>query len=154
MKLNLLWDSSNVLNGFQNIDPFSSGSDGKIATDLNNLDHVCGDAEARQIIVENVIDYFTFGEAKELISYWKRKLRLQGAIILCGLDAIAVAQMYFLRSISLEEFNKKIYGDHNKHVKKCIYSILDVRNILTSLGLKITKAELTNNTYVVEGERI
>lgn len=153
MKLNLLWNSSNILNGFQNIDPFASGSDGKLMADLDKIDDICADAEATQIIAENVIDYYSFNEAKTLIAYWKKKLRLNGTMVLCGVDAISTAQMYFLRAMPLEEFNKKIYGE-GQNLKKCMYTILEIKDLLSNLGLKILKMELNSGIYVVEGQRI
>jgi len=140
MKVNLTLDAQNTLNGYENINLVEMGT--------YDLTAVC-DAEAKEILANNVLQTCIYPKLKEVLALWIKKLRLGGKLVVCGIEGYSVAAKYNSMEISLEDFNKLIYGNHSVSVVNCE----EVVDWLIELGLTITKKKIQGISFVVEGER-
>jgi len=168
MRVSITVGATQFKNGYLNIDPISeeggekAGSryyqdnyDGSIKADVRNLDDVVMDSECMEIIVEDVLDYLVFDEARAAIEHWIKKLRHGGKIIISGTDSYEVCKQLAQRTIDIEHFNHLIHGEFTQpwDVKLSHMSISDLQNELESHGIKILKKRVNGFSMVVEGER-
>lgn len=144
MKVNIFFDVQNKLaplNGYLNINLAQRGT-----YDISTL--VC-DAEANEIILNNVIQTCPYPKVQEVLAHWVKKLRLGGQIIISGLDAYSITREHFNGMIGVADFNRLMYGYNNSSILCCE----DVVDLLESFGLAITAKTIDGVTYIVKGER-
>src|ERR1044072_4853402 len=96
MKINLLYNSNNLLSGFINIDPLASPeeikSGKKIVSFLDNLDGVVEDSECTAILAEDILCYIPAKDVGGAIDNWIRKLRHKGTLIISGYDIFEICR--------------------------------------------------------------
>lgn len=151
MKLHLHFLPDSFLEGFDVSICLSSTSD--LIAELDAL--VC-DAEAIEIIVDDVIEYIPMSDLIEVLGKIVKKLRHDGEIIITGVDANAVAQDFASLKLSIEDFNILIHGKQSDR-DTCKLSTLTqtgVVNFLTqTFGMKILEQRFEDHTFIVKAKR-
>lgn len=156
MKLNLLIsDPKNIRNGYVNVDPFADGSDCRTANDVSNLDKICSDNEATEIIAHSVLEYFPIYQTEAIVNNWLNKLSHEGTLTIIGVDVEEVASKYSSGFIETVSFCREIYGEQkeNWQIKKSGLTLSDLVKWLKGKGLEILKARIDNFNYVVVAKR-
>ncbi len=138
MKLNLLW-SGHALNGYINVDPFGFGEEGKVVADVKNLDDVVDDAEATEIIAEDIIDFLPLGDVERVIEHWIKKLRHGGKIIVGGTDMFEVCKAFSNYTIDLAMANYLLHGAQEKpwEERHANFTLIGLAQFLKERGLNI-----------------
>ncbi len=163
MKINLLLnDYKHIVNGYVNCDPFANGpnsravNDPRITSDVTNLDKICENGEAEELIARHILDYFPIAEVGQIMYHWLKKVKLGGTIIIQEYDEEEVAYALYSNKITLKEFQKIIHGKQELkwQVKKSGLSILPVIQFFKENGCKIIKKRLEGMVFVVEAQRI
>jgi hypothetical protein len=155
MKINLLYNSNNLLSGYLNIDPLSSEDDiqsgKKVQGNIFDLNWAVEDAECTSIVAEDIINYVPAENIAQVLDNWVRKLRHNGTIIITGVDLYEVCRGINGRYIDLENANQLFYGETGE--KKSILSGSDLTRALEECGLKIIKNRYNSYKYTIEAER-
>lgn len=155
MKINLLLDSQDVLNSYLNIDPFSETQD-KLKGEITNLDWIVDDGEAEEILAYNILEFFEFGKADEILNNWLRKLAKGGILIIGYNDIDEIARLFYQTHIELDQFNKLVFGEQKRgwDFKKCGFTTYQLSEVLKNKGYKIRQAKIEGIAGVIVAERI
>lgn len=87
------------------------------------------------------------------ISILLSKLRSNGKLVLHGSNLNEINRLYFMGSISDEQYNSIIYPEFDSIQTIGLYSPKMIKNKLEKYGLKINKISLDNTTYCIEAIR-
>ncbi len=156
MKLNLLFDSDNVLSGYTNVDPYADEKDKrKIKGDVDNLDYLCEEAECQHIIAVNVLDHFSSKDVDHILEHWISKLRHKGIITIGGVDLVEISKAINNNYIDLIQANIMLFGLQSEvwQTKKACLTSSSIIIALQNCGLRIIKNRINNYQYSIEGER-
>jgi hypothetical protein len=163
MKLNLLMASDDIRAGYRNLDCFpevlnknqSFSQEKEYCENIQNLDSVCEDGEAEEIIALDVIDYIDIRNKQNVMDHWIKKVAIDGRIVIGGIEIKEVARNIYLDRLDLEESINLLYGDPNfpfGNRKGCLSSEI-ISNLLQSRGLRIISKKLINYKYCIIAER-
>lgn len=138
MKLNLILNGE-PLTGYTNVDPYGFNNSDKVVADLRNLDDVVDDAEAEEIIAEDVIDFLPLNDIESAINHWIKKLRHGGRIVIGGVDMYEVCKAFSSYSIDLATTNRILHGPQDKpyNERHANFTIIGLSDFLEERGLKI-----------------
>ena len=156
VKINLLYGSGDVLHTHLNLDPFvAEETDVLIRSDVKNLDSFVDDAEAKEIIALDVIDYIPLTDINKVIEHWVSKLRHGGSLIIGGTDLFEVSKAFAQYRLDITKTNKLIHGEQHKPylIKRTNFSMLGLVDFLSALGLKIQKKRVNNFHMTIEATR-
>jgi hypothetical protein len=155
MKINLLRNSPNVLNGYTNIDPYAKPDSGKVFGEVMNLDDFVDDGEAEEIIAEDIIDFADSTILPSVLGNWVKKLAHGGRLIVGGVNLEDVAYGVTQGILPLDRANALLHGNsqHNWDTRKTTLTPDMLVDILRQYGLKIIKTRLDDYRMVVIGER-
>jgi hypothetical protein len=158
MKIQLIYVPEEQLGTHLNICPTITKND---ETDIlkcgevTNLDGFVNDAQAMEIVVNNVLDYISLSDVMNTLDHWIKKLRHGGHLILSGIDAYLIAKAFTEYKISIEEFNILLHGPQNHPLttKRVNLTVHGLANYLTEKGLYIIRKRIDVYDYVIEAAR-
>lgn len=101
----------------------------------NNLDAVCKDGEAEEIVANEVLAFMPPAEASEAIKHWFTKLSSDGVLQLSFTDVYLACQAAHLRLLNLEQIHNAFLGDDR--VKRSLMTTNIARSFLENVGYKI-----------------
>lgn len=115
------------------------------------LDNTVLDNEATEIIVDEYISQFSVAELSTVFSKILSKLRINGSITVIDKDLDIVCMRYSRGELSIEEFNKLVFGDNSK---KCMLNLESVVEPLSN-GFNIEKSSIDskNGSFIVTARR-
>jgi len=150
MKIHLHQNPEGHLNGYTNI------CLSKIDNIDDELDTVVEDAEATEIIANNVLEFIPLPKLVDFLQHLIRKLRHGGTLLITGVDAYAVAKDYVAYKLSIEDFNILIHGhqgdEHN--TKLATLSLHGMVYFLKDeFALTILRQALDDYNYIIEVQR-
>jgi hypothetical protein len=154
MKVNLLQDSSDIRQGYKNIDPLGALSKEVIRDSLKELTSV-DDGEAEEIVALDVVDYYTPEEAIKMIQTWAKKIAHGGTLTVGFTDIYRLTKSIVNRAYDFEEANVRLHGKQDKpwHVRRCTLSMDFVSVILTTVGFKILFKRFDNEKGIIKAIR-
>jgi hypothetical protein len=155
VKLNLLLDEAKPLSGYVNVSPLIDGNPEIVKSDVTNLDAVCDDAEADEILISTeVLPYFPSKDAGNIMQHWCRKLRRGGTITMYGQDLYLACKAILTRQYSTAEANKILYGgEKGWNIKKTAFSILDVEQLFSQVEFKIIRKSIHGINFTITAQR-
>jgi hypothetical protein len=155
MKINLLINSNEILNGYINVDPLNNQLE-KIKGDVHNLDWLCEDAECNEIIAKDIISYFPINAVDSIIEHWIKKLRHKGIINIGGVDLTEIARGIISKNIDLVSANILFYGKQTEEwqVRKSGLTARELVLAIKRCGLRIMKSRVENYYYMVQAQRL
>jgi hypothetical protein len=114
MKAHIHINHEDALSGYTNIELGSADNWDEA------LDTGVDDAEATEIIINNVLEFVALPGLAGFLEHIVRKLRHEGTLIITGVDAYLVAKDFLSYKLSIEEFNMFLHGKQNDaaNVKK------------------------------------
>lgn len=154
MKLNLLANSLDIRTGYKNIDNTAVipkdfvSSEQKIVGSISNLDWICKEGEAEEILALDCLHTFPLGNIGNVIYGWSTKLASSGKIIIGGNYLEEIAKAFNAGTINVVDFNKLLFNNSHSAV-----SIDDVLNILTQINLKVTKKQIGGFRFLIEAQK-
>lgn len=155
MKINLLRNSNDIINGYLNIDPFAQPGENKVAGDITNLDSWCEDAEATEIIARDVIDFLDPPTVNNALSNWLKKLRHGGRLVIGGVDLYEVGKAITEFEINGDQAMKLLHGEQVKpgDVRKSNTTMKDMIQTLQNFGLRIISKRSDSFMFSITAER-
>lgn len=153
MKINLLRNSNELLNGYVNIDNFVG--EGKVQGDVTNLDTIVDDALADEIIAKNILQYYEYSKLVLIVQGWVKKLRHNGSITIVVPDYRAICKGIAKDIITVNNALPLLYGPQT-HALLCYKSSMSldfIKQILTEAGLVIQKIDLDDFQICITGLR-
>ena len=139
MKLKVVWKKSEDPEDYLEVIPYE-----------DNLDEVCENGEATEILTENIIDYLKADEVGDFINKCISKLRHGGFLTLDGTDFSEIVRLYYNAAIDLAKTNLLLFGEGNK---KSISSGYELSEALTDVGLTVDKCRYENGRYLIKAVR-
>jgi hypothetical protein len=127
MKANLLMNSTNILNGYVNIDPLGFAPN-KTFAPLDNLDKVIFNGEAEEIRAYNVLQYYSVSTGHKLLQHWAAKLEHGGKLCITVPNTNELLRSYINGEYSVEEINTLLFGPQ-------LYPWQTFRSLWTLTGL-------------------
>lgn len=147
MKLHLHFADAEPMNGYENIS-LGTADDPLVALEVSAYD-----AQATEIIANNVLEYLPLTNISKFLDGVVRKLRHGGTLILTGVDAYTVAQDYVAFKLSIEDFNLLLHG-HGDFIKQGTLALHGLVNyIKQEFRLKVISKTLEEYNYVIEVQR-
>ena len=157
MKLNLLLDNpSGTISNFYNIDPFQeSNKEGVFRGEVTNLDWIADNGEVETIIARNILEYFPIKVVPIILMNWLKKLKVDGTLIVSGLDFEEVSRALILGTIEPPDASKLLYGSQEKdwEIRKSGLTLHMVIDFLETIKFKVMKKRLEKFYYTVESKR-
>lgn len=152
MKLQLSVNKS-PLNGYLNLDPAPVDSDSQPAytgtfKDLSALVEI---SECTEILADEVLDYISTKDTFVVVEYWSKLLRHGGKLIIGGTDLYEVSKAVVNQTLNIREANEILHGIGVERINQM--SILDLCEILKSVGLKIMSKRINGFQMVVTAVR-
>ena len=150
MKVYLHHNHEDVLSGYNNI--CLGETDDRCA----EIDVVIDDAEAIEIIANNVLEYVPQSEVIEFLTKIVNKLQHGGTLIITGVDAYTAAKDFVSYKISIEYFNALLHGgqeggEKTKHTTLTLHGMVNF--LQTRFGLKIISKVLEEHNFSIEAQR-
>lgn len=111
--------------------------------------------EAIEILAPNITNYLHNTELRPFIESWARKVRKGGKFIIGGVDGYDIAKRYARQEITTEQYNKLTFGPEKTAWGYYLgtTTILDVTQILESLGFKVLQRTVEDGSFIVMGVR-
>lgn len=141
------------LNGYTNISPM--GGEEKFICNPKNLEGLVEDAQCTEIIAEDILDYIASNDILNFLTYYVKKLRHKGKLIIGGTDLYSLCKAVVTKNLNVLLTNHLLHGEqtHPWDFKYGQISLDDLVDLLKSLGLKILKKRVNGYKMVVEAER-
>lgn len=157
MKLNLMVNNLQYLNGYRNISPFAPVTDSRFSRNsVIDLEMLVDDGEADEIRAMDVLEYYPHQDIDQILNNWVRKLAHKGTITISGNDIHFIARQINTRHLNNEQALIQLYGISDKpgQKKQAVYSLNFITEKLKARGLKILKKVLMpDGQFIVTGER-
>jgi len=99
----------------------------KWASNLSMFNDMVLDCEATDIICENFLSSFNFGELQDLIKIIVSKMRLDSQLTIIETDAYLTSKKFYIEEINLTELNSVLF---NSGGRKCILNSDHILSIL------------------------
>lgn len=147
MKVNLLCAEGELLNGYTNISPLQRPD--TLVADMGNFDQYVDDYEVEHMVATEVLSYYTYPQAIEILRYWCRKLSIGGKLTITNIDSYTVGLSYIYGQLGQADFSNCLFNG-----KKSAHSIISVAELLEKQpGITIIRKLLNGNTFVIEVEK-
>jgi len=155
LKINFLRNQPDILGGYANVDPLATGQDDRIQLDYANIDSICEDAEATEILARDVLDFVDPLKSETIINHWIKKLRKGGQIVIGGVDLEEVAHQVINASLNIAQANQILRGDWSQpfNIRRSNVTLETMADFLQSKGLKILHRRISNHHYSITAER-
>lgn len=146
MKVHIHINEQDSLGGYTNI------CVGQVDNRNAELDKHVDDAEATEIVLNNVLEFVPLTELADFLEQIVGKLRHDGTLIITGTDAYSVSKDYVAYKMNIEDFNILIHGA--PRTKTATLTLHGMVNFLQKdFGLTIVRKSLEKYDYVVEAKR-
>lgn len=147
MKVNLIRNEADVLNGYENISY-------KTIFDLS-LHDLVDNAEATEFRAIDILPFFPANQSEQLLDVWIKKLAHSGKIIIGFLEIVEIAKGIANHTMNIDEINICLYGPNEEEgIKKTCFTVQQIVDYLQSKGLKITRKRIEDYKCIVEAERL
>jgi len=143
-KLNIHNEQTEPLNGYININIKD-----QLPTDLDDL---VLDAECVEILVLDVLNYFSLQETNNILDYLCSKLRHSGTLTVSITDLFEISRAYYTDNISSEDAINLLFGSTSM-TKKSATSINDLEEYFLNKELTIIKKRTTNYKSIITVKR-
>lgn len=107
--------------------------------DITNIDNY-QDNSINSIVINDLLDYYSYNTDYDLLSLIKAKLIVGGSIEIQAPDIEELCIASANLKIGIDTIQSILYGDN----KKSIHTIYDIINMLTKLGLQIIEKKYIN----------
>jgi hypothetical protein len=136
------------LNGYKNINLATD------TIDLQNLNTICEQAEATEIILDNVLEYINFKNIDDFIFKIYTRLRLNGKMVINFVNLSMVIDDFTNGLLNCQGLNSILYGVGNIR-KTSMSDSSKIESILQNLGLQIESIEINryNNTIIAKRKK-
>ena len=114
VKVNIIYNSADILNGYHNISPFNSDNPDVVIGNIASLDWIVDNGECSEIIATDSIEYLPHNKINEILSNWVSKLKVGGKLILGFLETAELVNMYNRGMLKQEDFNKLLHGSQEQ----------------------------------------
>ena len=120
--------------------------------DLKNLNTICEQAEATEIILDNVLEYLNFNSIKDFVEKIATRLRLKGKLIINSTNIAMVIDSFYNGIIGYVELNSIMFG--TEQIKKCsVFDTNIIERMVKSINLNIESVELNGNNFTITAQR-
>lgn len=161
MKVNLLLNNpAGLRNGYTNIDAFASKDDSRILGNITNFTDEVGneivcDGEAEEIVANEILEYFSYGEIEYTLNIWIKKLSLEGILTISAIDFEEVARAITFGNLhNAVQLNELLHGKpEDKLVKRAILCVSILRELLEKRGLHILKVLNENFRCIIVAQK-
>lgn len=109
-------------------------------------------AECMEILVNDVIDFFSATNVEDFIKVLLRKLRHGGTIIIGGVDLYETTKAYYTNTINMTQMNELVHGIDGKKSSNITLPIMV--QFLQGQGLKILKKRANHYRFTVVAKRL
>ena len=122
MKLNLECATSQIQNGYINtsIQPID-GVENVVLCDYKNIDNICGDDDAEEIIVNPPLNVLLPTDLVQVLQHWGKKLNSEGVLKISFFDIRVIGKLIAEGTTDLQKTHMMILGPQNE-----FSSILDL----------------------------
>jgi hypothetical protein len=136
------------LNGYKLISPIRGQNPIKIGEWID-------DGEAKEIIVENILEYLPVESMTQYINMLVAKLQHGGILTIVGNDLVILCEQFARGEINIIEFNKILFGlkNHAWNFKTSCITLGDINDIAKLAGVKVIERKLDGFTFVIKVER-
>ncbi len=150
MKLNLNC-GEDVRSGYLNIDLSARdlSSDLYRAGDVIELDWVCDDNSADEIIATNVLETFSFNLIENMLKNWAKKLSPKGVLKISVVDLYVISRLFTEVKITIEDFIGHLWGSATPKMSGISRNKL-CSMIEQKVGLKITIKRYDGISFYLE----
>jgi len=156
MNINLLIDNPNgMITGYLNVDPYASGSDFRIKSDIANLGEFIDDGECEEIRAIDILSKYEAAKVDTIIDSWIAKLRKNGILVISDIDLFEVITNVNKGNININETNLILYGNQSESqtYKKCVLTLHNISEGLKLRGLFILEKSFNGLNFVVKAQR-
>ena len=115
-------------------------------SDLALLDLVVENSEATEIIVDNFLSKFTFGEIGNVVQKIVSKLRKNGKIIFYHAEIDMICYQRSRSMIDIDTLNKILFGQGET---RSVFPIENLVDLLTSAGLSVKSKQLHDTCQAI-----
>lgn len=152
MKLQLSVNKA-PLNGYLNLDPKPVNPEEQPAFTGNLLDltAIVETSECTEILADDILDFITAENTFPTLEYWSKLLRHGGSLIVGGTDLYEVSKAVTNQTLNIREANEILHGTGIDHINQM--TIIDLCEILKSLGMKIVSKRINGFKMVVIAQR-
>lgn len=148
--------------GYKNIDPFptiqnqqQTFSTDKETGQVDNLDYVCEDGQAQDVVALDVIDYININIKNQTLDNWVKKLAHGATITIGGIDLYEVSKAITRCELKPEDAELLLYGPPSFPFgsrRGCLTAERVIKE-LNNRGLMIIKKRLNDFMYTIVGRR-
>ena len=141
------------LNGYLNLDtaPINPEEQPAFTGSLLDLTVMVEESECKEILADDILDYVTAENTYATLEYFIKLLRHGGCLIVGGTDLYEVSKAVTNQTLNIREANEILHGINADRVNQM--SIIDLCEILKSLGLKIMSQRINGFKMVVTAVR-
>jgi uncharacterized protein YeeX (DUF496 family) len=120
---------------------------------IENIDSIVYDSEAKNIYLDNLLEYIEEKDIYIAIEKIVKKMRKKGTLLITGIDSYIVAKDYVSKRLTNKEYNRLVYGESGCFKKNSL-SLHELSNFLQDkFGLKIITRNIEDYQYIVEAKR-
>jgi hypothetical protein len=136
------------INGYRLISPLKGENPVKI-------NDIIDDGEAKEIIVDNILDYIAVEQLSQYIRMLAGKLQHSGKLIITGNDLTIICEQFIRGEVNVIDFNRLLFGlkNHAWNFKLSSITLGDIVEICKLCGLKILERKLNGPLFVIKAER-
>lgn len=161
MKLNLLFNQTTILAGYQNVDPFfghntTDRSVDKVHGDIINLDWIAEDGECEEIRAFDVIDFVDMTIKANVLQNWFAKLRKKGKITIGGNDLMVIARCITQQTLDFNAGSFLLYGNPDSigSLRSGLISLPIMEKLFQENNIRVLSKKYDGQyRYLIQGER-
>lgn len=154
MKLNLLFNGTDIRPDYVNIDhspvlPTNQAFSGKKTVgSISNLDWICKEGEAEEILALDCLSSFPFAEMVPVLNHWVSKLKPEGKIFVGGFDIYEISKGISFGTVNVAQANELLFTN-----SKGTTDIQFILSVFNEMGLSIIKKTLSNYKYIIGAQK-
>lgn len=158
MKLNLGCMTDEIrTEGYLNIDdkPLDGyNADTYRQGNFESLDWLCEDETVEEISIKHSICRLPANIIEQALKNWTAKLEQNGILKIMILDAHLAAQMFAQDQLSLQEYQKMLFGDPAKDIKmQSVLDLLTLSSLIENAGLTIVTKRYDGLSSYIEATK-
>jgi len=119
--------------------------------DLENIDEIVDDAEAKEILCFDTLRLLPYDQVGQVLLKLVQKIRIGGTIAISDIDSYELSRHYVYGQIDGKEMNDILHGQGSP-VRSSL-TIDSISSFLVDCNLKITKKRVNGNTITLEAIR-
>ena len=111
--------------------------------DLNTLDLLVEEAEATNIVVDNILSEFTFEEIGDIVQKIMAKMRINSTVTFYQLDFDLLSHHYNKGLIGIHDVNTFLFADGPK---SSVFNMVDICNLISN-HLTIESKDFSHDNF-------